>query len=697
MPHQTTRPGPGEVILDGVVLPHVGQVRYNNLGTFEGKVTTGSDFSVDSDDVISSRIYTSTIGGLGVDDETEGAHSERFAWAVADTRYPRQLSLPPLAERLPRPVGIDATADCYPLGDLHMWDRREEPVNSNFFCAWYDPTKVGSELRVYKLANRAVNPTAADWEFWGSLGSRRPQNKPVIYEDRMYIPLDREGWAYLSMNDNAGRTKRELTLVTNKAVRDFEVWDDKLFAVNHRGDVSYTINPHANNDAASAWESSSGLKVKAGRPRKLIAWFNRAGDPTLYVVTSRNAWIYDPLVPVMKLTNLRFPRMPDAFPQEWSGADPTRLRHMTGVTTWRSGENLWITAGPDIIQWSVTQNVIPGSGLVRDDGPPETHLGALVDLEGDWNFLYGLALGNPEYRYQEEVGEEGPAYRGDASYVPTDKTMAYLVANNGQGWHNLWESPANADFASWSLISSAYSSYSLMFGVANTCYRMRLRKEQHNPKKGRRVGSDLFAEAGYVRYPRFDAAMAGFNKLASDLHITVDHATENETIEFWIRTDSRDWFQVGRITAPGEHILFLGTDQYGTHRGISFRWIQLEVRMRRHPDFQRRSPIIDATVLHYIKIPQDTATFVVVVPITENGVYGMSARDLGEWIDGLPHNPTFSTLVVRDTVYRVRVASVGGFVMTGRSYEAGRTISLIEVGGGATRRPATEFESEVGA
>src|SRR5690606_31799606 len=88
----------GEVVTDDVSLP-VDSVQGTDLSRFEPKVTIG-DYSLDSDQQLSSWIISSLVGGALVHDHVEGATDQRFRFGTAWTLHPGQLALPPKVETL---------------------------------------------------------------------------------------------------------------------------------------------------------------------------------------------------------------------------------------------------------------------------------------------------------------------------------------------------------------------------------------------------------------------------------------------------------------------------------------------------------------------------------------------------------------------------------------------------------------------
>ena len=97
------------VYLDDEPFPVQHTTGYINLGQFQRKQTTG-DYTRDSDEIMSSKIWTDLTGGLGVDTIREGADEGRSWFATIDGTRPFQWA------NWPAVLAVD-TAE-YPLGDM---------------------------------------------------------------------------------------------------------------------------------------------------------------------------------------------------------------------------------------------------------------------------------------------------------------------------------------------------------------------------------------------------------------------------------------------------------------------------------------------------------------------------------------------------------------------------------------------------
>ncbi|HLU26845.1 MAG TPA: hypothetical protein VKZ65_00305, partial [Glycomyces sp.] len=81
-----------EIVIDNVSVP-VRSIQRTDTSRFEGKVTIG-DYSVDSDQLMSTWAQSNWVGGMNIADHIEGATENRFRYGRAWTMSSRQLTLP---------------------------------------------------------------------------------------------------------------------------------------------------------------------------------------------------------------------------------------------------------------------------------------------------------------------------------------------------------------------------------------------------------------------------------------------------------------------------------------------------------------------------------------------------------------------------------------------------------------------------
>ena len=639
----------GEILLAGRRLQLLGNpaVQYNQLGTFERRVIFG-DPGLDDDDVISSRVYSDGQGGVGVEDEDEGVHTDRLAWEMGESRFRRLFALPPLATNPAAPGGASGTSR--PMGD----------IGARYYHAW------GTNLYAW---------TGSAWSAATNIGAE-PTGKPTEYDGWWYIPLSGNG--YKRVRESApGTLDNAHAIVASITAVDFEVFDDKLYALETDGQMSKTVVGAVVGDWITESGAMAGVKTKVGTPRQLVSFFDRGGSPTLFALTNRHGWQYADIDPSLRKTHLQFNPHPDSA---------------LSATVWRPGEDLWVTVGMDIYRVTSGHVYVPNSGLARDDGLPAAFQGALVDLTGTVDSLYGLLRGDSVGTSGSEtfIGESGLHY-DDPTYLPVGTSFPALMANNGVGWHCIWQSPTTETGATWSIVSEALSTYRLWWGVGSKAWYMDLRKTLHNPRRGVERGVDSFGLTAFFDYPKFDAGMAGFQKIGSDIYARVLHASATEIVRYYHRTNAFDWTQLGAdITEPGNHRVYMGVGVDGDNptfsAGVPFEWHQLRLALER-TGAATQTPLVQGTAFHYVKVPQDTATHTVTLALPPEGYDEQGPDELRDFLDGLVRSARFYPLTVlaTGTEYRVRVASNAG-ADVGGGIKGARTATLVEIGGGDTRR-----------
>ena len=422
----------GIVRLDGVrynVAPNVG---YNNLAQWEGKNVFG-DYTRDSDNVISSKIWTSFAGGIGVDRLREGSDEGRCWWTTLNGRNPYQLSLGRLATKY--------TGVRYPLGDLA----------NTFYAADGDQVFPWSESgATFGTALAGTISTVPAW-------------RGVSWNGYQYIPLGNNGgFAY-----HDGTTLTEDT--SGIDVQRFIDWDNRLIAVTPDG----VLHESFTSPATSGSFSSALAQINSSETFKnVVNYTDRADNETVYVVTDRTVYAYDPLTQLLIRTRLQFPPHPD---------------NGEGAAVWRPGEDLFVSAGLGVYRFNLS--AISPQGLDRDEGIPETYRGAIRDLCPEHNMLVAYLQGvltDEELASQNIEFDPGQIDEGDA-FLAGMNSYSLLVGYNGFGWHPLWTSPDAEGDPLWCSVSGAESTYRLWWGYGtatnDSCYTMLLPKDFANPRQ----------------------------------------------------------------------------------------------------------------------------------------------------------------------------------------------------------------------
>ncbi len=607
-------------------------VQEAQLAVFERKVTIG-DASKDTDDYVSSWVMGDWTGGGQIEDINEGSDANRFWWAIAETRSPNRVALPPLVTDT-RPTAL-GTLSILPLGDLF----------SARFTTPYHAVSFGTSVYGYAAGTDAWTTVASNILNASPVGKGVPFMGTGSSLPLLYVPC---GTAYATVSYDTGTARPVVTNVGSPDAQAFCAFNSSLYCLDTLGHLWRT-------EDGSTWSAAKDfvqqdLFVPAHHtPRNLLAYFNRAGEPTLMVVTDRGALMVDLDAGRVQDTTLQFPR------HRYFG---------NASAVFRPGEDLWISTGMDTVRYTSANVIVPLAGPARDDGVPKASLGYIIDLEPEMSCLYASVYG-----------------------LGANSGTGSVMAWTGTGWHGVAELATPPTLLNVTDASTG-SSYHLLVGNTGTHLKaIKLRETFHNPKQGVILGTDKFAASGYVETGRFDANMLGFRKVASHVSVFMDNATATETLVVKYRTDASQasfptegaWTTLGTIGAIGLTQIAFDPNADGFAEGVSFNWIQFRLEFARDASFTGRSPLLNAVVLHFTKTPQNTPSlaFDLILPV-ETSV-GFTGDEMTARLNGLIEADEYLCFVVRDRQYRVRIAGMSGNRATGEDGGGGRKVSLIAI------------------
>ena len=623
----------GTAHIDGKAIPIDGRIRMANLATLSQRLTFG-DYTLSSDQYLSVWVQSDWTGGGQVEDLREPSHGQRLRHATAETTHPRMLTQPleTVSHTIDLP-GMPATAT--PLGDY-------EVGGDLLFWAAFD-----EELRFWDTTTEAFID--------GDTLSAVPVGKGVVFDDLLWIPLGSSGYD----------TWDGATVVNATSVLpiEFVEWDDKLVCLTTSGQVAM------HQSGSTGWDIRPELTLKGDRtPRHLVVWWSQDGFPTLYVVTSRDVWAVDFVVPKLYRTGLRFPVHPD---------------HGLAAASWRD-DAMYVSVGVGVHQLS-RGNVISAMGLDRDDGLPANFRGRIVDLEPEYNGLLALVEGIATVA----VGDDeslGPAIEetsilDDALIVPESSSSASstLQRYTGTGWHTVWESDSAEGTPTRVMVSEADGEYSMWWGYAGSMYRQLLRRTFYNPRQGAQLGIDRFALESNLFTGRFDANLQAFHKLASHVEVHLDPLSVGE-MDIYYSTDHFDGQRLlGTVSGTGQQFLLFDPNDDGWYEGDGFHWIEFEYRLSN--DDATETVIVNFVNLYFLVLPLQTRSWQMSVPLEMVEQWkGRGAQEIADQFDDLAVGEEFVSFKHRDRVYRVKVAQTTGAEATGEDRRSARSLSIIEIG-----------------
>lgn len=619
----------GTVHFDGKPIPVQGPVGFVQLATFEPRFSIG-DPTMDSDKYLSVWNQSSWTGGGQIEDINESSDLQRFRHGTLETRYPRMLTLPPetITASITSPVG-----DAIPVGDY------APSVTTLFWAAF------GTKLRYWDTTTKAF--------IGGANIAAAPVNKGVVFDNLLFIPQGGSGY---DTWDGVTVTHSNTVLPVS-----FVEWDDKIVALQTTGQISIW-------DGAT-WDSPFAMKLRGNRiPRNLVVWWTPERIAAVFVVTNRDVWVADPLSQVLYRTGLRFPVHPDQG---------------LGSAAWRD-DAMYVSVGVGVHQLSMG-GVVSAMGLDRDNGLPSDLRGAIVDLEPEYNGMLALVKGIGTVTIGSDatladVLEETMIFDA-APIMPEASSQARSTLQRwtGQGWHTVWESTGATGNPTRVMVSEGDGEYRIWWGYGTSMYSQVLRRGFHNPKQGAELGIDRFAASGSIKTGRFDANMMMFRKLASHFECHLDPVS-TQTMEVRYQTDRTYpiWTTLGTITGTGQQRLMFDLDGDGWHEGEAFRWIEFEYLFTSTNPLQ--TPVVMGVGLKFIKVPLQTRSWTIVVPLTFPEVWnGRGAREIADQLDDLASGETFFSFKHRDQTYRVRIAQSQGPEATGADLTGSRRVSLIEI------------------
>jgi hypothetical protein len=413
------------------------------------------------------------------------------------------------------------------------------------------------------------------------------------------------------------------------------------------------------------------LKTLSGVPRKCFSYWDKTGVERLHMITSRDAWIYNENGTIFERTALKWPPHP---------------RFGLAAEVWRSSEDLWISAGDDVVKFAGSTNIVPGSGLRHDAGLPATNRGYIVDLQGEMSALFALLQGTTE-DVMESSGLLGDdIVDTDAGEIfDVSAAKSSLMLTNSSGWHCYWESESTDVLVTWMTLGAVDdANYALWWG-ANDGYAYRLTQypDFHNPLIAIESQRGEFGDYGYLYSGKFDAEMLGFDKVASHAYIHWESLPEGTAINLSYQTDRHGWMPLGSAVNDGVHkstcLLFALDTDTGFSWGERFNWLEFKIEMSRDPDLPLwLTPGFRAISFHYTKRPQNTTSLAVVIQL-EDMVNGEGAGESYDWLKEQMEADVMIKLNLGRKEYRTRIAGIEKMGFTGMDETGQIKVNFIDI------------------
>lgn len=634
----------GVAVLAGYRIPIIDPVPEANLARFQPKLTLG-DHTRDSDDLISVKVESSWLAGGQAYFVNAASQSERWWDSTLDTERANMLSLRTKTYETYAPEGVSGTF--YPLGDYHntmygAWDTT--------LCS-YDPL--------------------SGWSDTGVTLPAAPVEIGRVFDDVLYIAHGVNG---LSAFDDSLMTAPLVQDSTpaNVNALSINIWDNKLAVLTPQGE-------YRTFDGTTWTAVSAALTLRDGStPRKLVDYVDQAGDPTLYIVTSRGIWAIDPVNAVLVRSGGSYP------------PHPTQGRT---ATVWRTTD-MYIGVGPGVHQWN--RDIFTPMGLDRNDGLRAELRGHIVDLCPEYNGLMALVQGQTGEDSSNTLFLEGPSYQGQQLVFPTQRSVSSVWRFNGYGWHKVWESASASGTPTWQCVGAEEngSRYDLWWGYGGVAYRHPLRVNFHNPQQGIRAGIDHFQERGTHQTGRWNANMPAWPKLASHLDVNILEDSQG-TVQIEYQTDQspldsegrRTWQSLGTASAVGRTRFYFGSnflgpegEEYPTTTGMVFDWIDFRYTFEGVSGDDTTSPLVDSFVFKFVKIPLQTASWTLSIPIEyDEQFYDVGPGEMHAFLTSLAASSSFVPFVFKNETYRVLVAQTQAERHSGMNPHGRMQLIVLEV------------------
>lgn len=616
------------ILLNGVRYPVSPIVGYNQTATFEPKRTDG-DYTRDSDQIISAKIWTDFTGGIGVENHREGADEGRYWFGTLYVERPYQTCLPPKV--------YEYSGANWVLGD----------VDEDF----YGQADDGS-LMVWDEPNLQWDDTTANID-------ADPVFRAVAWNGKLYIPHGSGGYTTFTPPTTE-------TISTTRLPIDFVAWDNRLFALCSDGKLSYTSN-------GTDWTDVATLDTSI-TPKKLSIYFDRSDNEVIMLTTNVGLFTYDPTSSSFRRSRFRLPPHPD---------------NGKGVAEWRPGEDLFVSAGLQVYRYTGPAAVPMGPD--RSEGVPPQYRGAFIDLISEHNAMHGFLFGvntsgvesEPEVVFDEGLGAEDPFTISETT------ALSSIFAWTGSGWQHRWTSADDGGTPTWLAVSGLEAAYRLWWGYGtDTTYTIPLSRSFANARQRWITGEIDFEEAGYLDTGWIDHNMREFDKIASHIEINMDNASATELVRISYRIDFEEsWTELATVTTLGKTIVpfnvVVQDDGTDFSVGLPYRRIRFKLEMERGADASQ-SPFMDSFSLKYIKVPVKSAYFTVTIPLQSiDGFEGRTNDEIRHEIEDLLVDDGFIRLEYGADEHRpsrrVRLSRFNAPVRTGLNSLANITMTAIEV------------------
>ena len=600
----------------------IGDVSTTSVNQFPAKVVTGSDTNRDTEPIASTHIFGDWRGGIGIELMDPAENKDRSWYSTLDTRFARQLFLPPLRSDittgLPSAKRLDAATQ---YGDTLYAITRDKSGYQFNGVSWNS-----SGLTVTEQARDAVSFTDSNLKHWLVFGYGNSTGSVGGYTK----------WDGTTGTDVAGDS------ATKPRCYGLAFHNGALWGMDGNGLVWKCLDLGAN-----TWVTGGVLPIydQTMPPfRQLLVYRNAAGDPTLHCVTRAGLYAYDELNEIWYATELQYPYLSENGPITG------------GATVWRG--DLYLAQGLDVFKYNA--GVVTNLGLNKDYGLSTAYSSTNSPIRLLCNAYNWLLAATTE----EVFLWDGTGWH---FFTGTNTTTV--------GLSGLW-------FFS----SHSYQTAFLVLGRnsdANPAAQaVPMPISLFNP---RRMTGTTYADAGELVSPWFDAAWPELVKTAIEVVAEGEGLTATQTITIYYQidtgADSDLWTQVAITLNSSSQNNVPQTGAFASGAGLEFYRIRFKVLMSSNSS--TLTPVLKYLRVKYLKNLPPRLGYSCTVQINDKYDNQSTAQQWTSLYAAYTSNTlldfsfrrTSQELVTR----KVKVSHWGGPAPTGQDTRGSIQLALVEV------------------
>ena len=494
------------------------------------------------------------VGGLGVEFSDPVEDKQRIWEADVDTRIRRQVTLP----------GLQTDSASAGLADVLI------EYNGNIYHAWGTTTGYC----------RRYNVSLARWEYWDTVTSTwvitggtelTLTSGPIsafVYKAKLYIAVGTTvaNSRYDVYDDTAATWT--LNAGTGQAAAYFCEYDNKLVLIDKSGNVKSSTD-------GTTWTANASL----GTPTTIngiIPFFDRRGDPALYVGTSSGLYILD--------------FWAQKFYPFYSMAGSQHADNCKAMVIWR-----------DALYVSIRDNVVrvqPGSTSIFTDIGPGSRDAGLVSSK-DTGVGYGR---------QGSIIQMLPLTNMLLMLIKSGSSADRMnvLAFNGKGYHSMVLGSNDAEGKNVTrtamCFTTVFSPARLYFGTATKVYYIPLPDTTDNPYL---YSGFTYGASGTLFTPWHDGGMSEVAKGYYAIEVTADGCTSTETITISYSQDGgTTWTQLTDSSGTADLMNSSPhkTLYFGGKAGLSAKTLRLKMVFARGGT-TTTTPVFRYAVVKFLKRP----------------------------------------------------------------------------------------------